>query len=301
MPVFASRPRRARIALPLVLGLAVTGCVTPLTLPTKTAGPALAPAALPSYTIGDSVTWNDKTTETVVAVNGRQITWEAQNGFSFISSANPILPRLSWAGKVARGSRTLSTTDTALFPLQNGNTAAFQALVAAQNTTTGQDMNRTYRWECSVDGTERLKTAVGVWDTWRTICYEGTTTTAFVRRYTTWYAPDLQGPVRVNKDTRRDATVVNEVTALKRGPDLPRPAAKAQGKALQQVLETAASDTPLTWTDPASGASGTVQATATFQRADQTWCRSYTTSAKIKDVITARTGQACRGKDGRWK
>ena len=69
----------------------------------------------------------------------------------------------------------------------------------------------------------------------------------------------------------------------------------------QQALETAPVNTPVTWTNPDSGNSGTITPTRTFQTNDGAYCREYTQTIVVGGKPTQGYGKACRQQDGTWK
>ncbi|HEY8369955.1 MAG TPA: RT0821/Lpp0805 family surface protein [Thermodesulfobacteriota bacterium] len=69
----------------------------------------------------------------------------------------------------------------------------------------------------------------------------------------------------------------------------------------QRALETAPSDTPVTWRNPDSGRSGTITPTRTYQTADGRYCREFQQEVTIGGEQHQAFGTACRRPDGSWQ
>lgn len=70
---------------------------------------------------------------------------------------------------------------------------------------------------------------------------------------------------------------------------------------LRRALETQVSGTPISWTNPDSGASGTVKPTRTFKNHNEQFCREYERVETIGARSETVSGIACRGDDGQWR
>lgn len=68
----------------------------------------------------------------------------------------------------------------------------------------------------------------------------------------------------------------------------------------QRSLETSRTGAASSWTNPDSGASGTVTPTRTVEKSG-TVCREYTQTVTIGGKTEEAVGTACRQADGSWK
>src|SRR5215467_10849182 len=75
-----------------------------------------------------------------------------------------------------------------------------------------------------------------------------------------------------------------------------RMAAEAQ----QRALESAPTGTPVAWSNPDSGHSGTITPTHTYQSGG-TYCREFQSDVVIDGKPDKAWGTACRQPDGSWK
>jgi surface antigen len=69
----------------------------------------------------------------------------------------------------------------------------------------------------------------------------------------------------------------------------------------QQVLEKNRTGQMTSWVDPDSGGTVSVMPTRTYQKADKTYCREYTTEVIVGGKREQAYGTACRQPDGSWK
>ncbi len=72
-------------------------------------------------------------------------------------------------------------------------------------------------------------------------------------------------------------------------------------EAAQKAMETAPTGQSVAWRNPDSGHSGTVTPTYTYQSANGTYCREYTTTVLIDGKQEKAAGTACRQPDGSWR
>ena len=70
--------------------------------------------------------------------------------------------------------------------------------------------------------------------------------------------------------------------------------------ALNDVLESHASGTPVAWRDPASGDAGNITAIASFKGKNGRFCREFERSRPSVAGDNLAFGVACRAADGRW-
>lgn len=74
-----------------------------------------------------------------------------------------------------------------------------------------------------------------------------------------------------------------------------------QRQGAQRAFETAPSGTSTAWSNPDSGASGSVTPTRTYQRGDGAYCREFTQTINVGGKSEQGYGTACRQPDGSWK
>lgn len=264
------------------------------------AGPTLAPAPLPSFTVGDSFTFDDGRTEAVVAVSGQQVRWSDEDGFRYTTWRNILLPRTTWAGDGVAGQRQVREKPNALWPLAVGNRASFPAERRVRDPATGKYRTVAEFWSCTVDGTQHVAVKAGAFDTYRIACgldeADGT-----VRIRTFYYAPSLGYYVR------RDDRVANgpvqriELASYRTlPPPLPPAARRARAERVQLALETQASGQSFAWSDDASGWSGEVTPLRTYQDDTGRFCRAYVETLLFDGRTFQDEETACRTPRGAW-
>ena len=126
--------------------------------------------ALPSLAVGNSYSFDDGRIERVAGTAPGAVRWRGQDGFVFTTTENVLLPRIAWSDSEARGERTMSVASDCAVPAGAGNTVAFQA---SRRTVEGQAARPTEvaeSWQCRVDGTARVATKAGDFDTFRVSC-----------------------------------------------------------------------------------------------------------------------------------
>ena len=75
----------------------------------------------------------------------------------------------------------------------------------------------------------------------------------------------------------------------------------AMQRATVTALESSNSNRSTSWSNPNSGNMGTVTPTRTFQMADGSFCREYTSMVEVGGDPQTAYGTACRQTDGSWK
>lgn len=261
--------------------------------PPTTDGPPLPAAQLPMWRVGDSVSWSNGQTETVVAVEGEVVRWRDQDGNTYAGYRNFVLPSLEWDYPKSRAVTTMTVAPDALWPLQAGNSIHFTVAQRLNLKIHPSEIAYHDEWMCRVDGTERVAIRLGSFDTWRLRCqryWRGSNIGEIA-----WnYAPALG---QVVKRTWTGADEPEELVAIGHGTLLPK-MEKVAAKVRNRGLEVLASGRK------AVGRSGdietSVQPTATFRAADGSWCRNFRQTISSGLFHATTVGSACRAGDGSW-
>ncbi|MGE5476050.1 MAG: hypothetical protein ACM3Q1_05310 [Bacteroidales bacterium] len=281
---------RACLVLPLVL-LPLSACVQP---PQPLAeGPALPPAPLPQWRVGDSVSWSNGQTETVVAVDGEVVRWRDQDGNTYGGYRNFLLPSLEWDYPETRATTEIDLPPDLLWPLKTGSAAHF----TVHQTLTAKIHNSDYsyydEWMCGVLGTERVSIRLGSFDTWRLRCqryWRGSNIGEIV-----WnYAPSIGQVVRRSWTGAKEP---DELVAIGHG-TLDAKAEKVAAKVRQRGLEAVASGR--TALGRAGGVEASVQPLVTYRSSKGAWCRDFLQSVSAGPVHARTAATACRKEDGSW-
>ncbi len=288
----------------LVLG-ACAGDVAGIFSPrTAAPAPALSQASLPTYTAGDTFSYNDGRTERVVAVKDGGVSWATNGSLIFTTRANPILPRVTWEN-FARKSKLDDITGPpdALWPLKVGNRATFSYANTVIDKKSGESKSYGQVWRCKVPGTARVTVPAGTFDTFRIECVRNNLWNGWFYGRRIWnYAPTL-GHYVLRRDiySYRGA---REIALMGAEPSLEKLAAvdrERMDRAVQNALETLASGTTLTWRGSDGANSGTVTPVRTFKTSTGVYCRAYRRTMALAESAGATLATACRRPDGRWK
>ena len=291
----ASSPLRRR-CLALTAALALAGCTD------LSANAALAPAALPVYAVGDSYSFDDGRMERVVGTAPSAVRWQGDAGFAFTTTENVLLPRIEWSDSQVRGARTMAVARNALFPLAPGRTVAFQATRRTVEGTGRSADEVAESWQCRVDGTERVATKAGDFDTFRVVCSMHTVPPGPGLTRTFFYAPAIAYYVRRDDRTGSGTTSTITLTGYTTAdPPLTAQAGQARDAARRSALETLPSGQAQPWQDPASGANGTVRPISTAKSPKYGWCRAYQETVEASTRLYRSERVACRTAGGNWQ
>ena len=255
---------------------------------------ALPPAALPSYKVGDQVTWSNGQTETVVAIDGEVVRWRDQDGNTYSSYRNFVLPSLAWDYPTTKAETRIPVAADTLWPLQPGNDAHFkvhQRLVAKIHNS---EVAYFDEWGCRVMGAEKVKIKLGRFDTYKVRCsrfWQGSN----VGEITWNYAPALGRVVRRNWTGAEEP---EELVAIGHGA-IDAKAEKVAARLRQRGLENLASGAKAigktNWMQAA------IQPRATFVTSKGAVCRDFLQTIVTRQGRATSAGTACRAEDGKWQ
>jgi surface antigen len=71
-------------------------------------------------------------------------------------------------------------------------------------------------------------------------------------------------------------------------------------RSTQNALETAKTNSPVSWTNPDNGNSGTIIPVRTYQAGNR-YCREYEHKVNVGGRVQSAYGTACRQPDGSWQ
>ncbi len=168
-----------------------------------------ANAPMPTYAQGETFTYANGRVERVVAVNGDTVTFERENGRRFTRDRNFVVPRLSWETKSRTGQHRVWGNQDSLWPLQIGNNARLRAERRMTRKDSGEVASSMRKYECNVDGTEKIAVAAGTFATYRVRCLRyNSRGTRIVSTEVWYYAPRIghyvRRDTRYERDGRRD-------------------------------------------------------------------------------------------------
>jgi len=286
-----------RPTLLLAALVTVCACARP-----QQAGPVMPTAPLPHVAVGDTFEFDDGRVERVTALSGGQVQWRGLDGFTYKTFSDVLAPRLAWSDGAAHGERRFLAPPPSLFPLSIGSAATFatERRVVDGGTSVANAVAET--WHCRADGTARIATRVGDFDTFRVDCTLATEppTSGLTRSF--YYAPAINYFVRRDDKTKNGAvTSITLTTFTTAEPALPADAERARSAAVQSALERAPSGQAMAWRDAAQGVSGTVSPDRTIRSAHRGWCRGYVEAIEANARRYRFERLACRADNGIWR
>ena len=292
-----SATRTARLALWLLPAL-LAACGSP------TAGPAisLAPTPPPQYGIGDSYSFSDGSSATVVSTDRDRVRWKGTAG-EWVTTDDVMLPSLSWHSGNSLGERALAGS-AMLFPLEPGRTVLFNATSTMRSGFGGPGVVTHEQWRCGVLDAVTMETPAGRFPTWRvecTVVAQPRAAQASQTRRTYYYAPAIGYFVRrVERQDSGDTRVVNLVRYTSAEPSLPAAALARRVASIQGALEHDVSGAAARWSDPSTGDQGTVQPLRTVRSQQYGWCRDFAERINVAGRIYTLDGTGCRNGAGAW-
>ena len=268
----------------------------------QAAAPAVfPPAPLPMYSAGDSYAFDDGTVDAVVSATNDAVRWRNASGARFVTTRDVMLPPLAWADATEHGSRKYQAPQP-LFPLSPGGAATVSALVTQQPNRGGRQGRVEENWQCQVGGAQRLRIAAGSFDTVRVDCAMTEMPGGRFERRSFFYAPAIGYYVRridrIGDGPPRSADLKSYTTG---DPPLPDSAMELRVAGIQHALESVPSGTMVTWEDPATQASGSVEPLGTMPGHDGNQCRDFHEQIAVFGRSYGLAGEACRQSAGDWQ
>jgi surface antigen len=104
-----------------------------------------------------------------------------------------------------------------------------------------------------------------------------------------------------DQDNRAIAAIAASLISVAFGKEISRNMDKADALCINQVLERAPDDQPITWDDPATGTRYLVIPYETYRQDDGRYCRKYRAAVNAGSSTKYYGDTACRTKDGMWE
>ena len=266
-------------------------------------GPKLPPSSMPQYTIGESFTFSDKRTDTVIAVKGDIVTWRSDRGIINTQYRNFLIPPVSWQTKTRRSRANSTAQPTMLWPLKVGTQGQFDVSQVINQNDGSSKRELSQNWQCNVEGTENITVAAGNFDTFRVSCYRYAPNSNYWRQTRTFnYAPRIghyvvREDTYINRPSKRRELVSTGFNS------------KALAKSVQANLIRVFRDTMnknrdyamRSWKSADGRISATLMPTSTFKKAGEATCRDYTSTYDFGGKVKTNNKRACKQNDGKWK
>lgn len=272
-------------------------------LESRSEGPALPPAPLPEYGVGDAFAFDNNRVHTVAAVDGATIKWDAGADFRYATLSNFVLPRLSWSwtradGTTASGTAAPDAPTDALWPLKVGNRTTYFSTEISREAK-GKASSRRQWWKCWVAGTETVEVTAGRFDTYEIAC-DGHNGGNWSQRSRWFYAPAAGHYVRRILDfPGADSQKMDLVAYGPRPLSLPAAADRLRAETVQRALEKSISGQ--TVSGEGGGYLVTVTPLRTVQKPAGVFCRDYRQEITARGRTSRQQGSACRDEAGIWQ
>jgi hypothetical protein len=268
---------------------------------TENTGPALPPASLPEFGIGDAFVYDGGRAIYVADIKGDRIVWNGGGDYLFEMTRDFTGPILDWSytdeeDQKRSGSTTLKAGSENIWPLEYGDHVRISTRSSNTDPVTGE-VNEYDQWlTCTVPATETVEVPAGTFDTYVIEC------SRYYKQWwmqTTkwWYAPEIGFYVKRDRSWNSGEDHSEELVTY--GPAPAKIAKSAQDlltKTVQQSLETNNSG------DAKTASIGALDIAVTPLKTVQTdkgiWCRTYRQELTARNRTSSQIKSACRTDDG---
>jgi len=270
---------------------------------TYSSNPHLTRADLPDYAVGEYFIFDDGTAAVVTGVSKEEVTWRYQNGAISTRYRNFILPALSWTSASSQSQTTLTASSDMLWPLATGNRGQYESYQVISRNDRIESTELSRKWECTVEGTERVSVPAGTFDTYVVACKRYSTSSnswRATRKY--YYAPELGHYVirddifRSRSDrTRRLVAYGFNSTFLPEQEQI-----NLNGK-LQDALSRNPDSIASTWKSKPGDITAMLVPVNSYTGSDGAECRDYYSIYSVKGRIRKNARSVCKLPEGRWQ
>ena len=273
------------------------------------AGPALSPALLPRYAVGETFTFSDGRRETVVGVAGEKITWRDQSDATLVRYSNFLIPSLSWETRARQSKAETSAEPNLLWPLVVGKDDDFDFRQVIDRKNGGLPPGRkrvgewNLTWRCTVDRTEIVKVAAGTFDTYRVSCFRYRMATGEWRQTRTYnYAPEIGHYIlREDKFASRPSRRIELVSYGFDSTQMAKADQISLNETLQMALNRNADGAGTKWTSADGLLTATLTPIRTYRDKSGLECRKYTSTYDLHGRSRTNVRWVCPYTNGRWQ
>jgi hypothetical protein len=296
----------------LLIALLAYGCAT-VPASSRTTGPRLEPAKLPSYVKGTTFVYSDGKWETIIDTSQGMITWRDHRDYVSSGSADFTYRPSKWASKTRSVTRQFgpradlyTRSDATLWPLRAGNTVNYSETGTWMEKDSTKSSYKT-SWSCAVNGTERVSVMAGDFDTFKIVCkryyVSSSNNRSYLREEKTWnYSPGVGHYVLTTTKYHYDRipwrrellAVLPPLNGFSEG------ARRQIDRSFQQALERKKSGQSVRWSSVKMQASMEIMPTKTFKTSDGNYSRRYIQKLTLPDGKRTYYGMAFRNSNGVW-
>lgn len=264
-------------------------------------GPALPPASLPEFGIGDAFVYDSGRAIYVADIKGDRIVWNGGGDYLFEMTRDFTGPILDWSytdeeDQKRSGSAMVKSGSENIWPLEYGDHVRISTRSSNADPVTG-DVNEYDQWlTCTVPATETIEVPAGTFDTYLIEC------SRYYKQWwmqTTkwWYAPEISFYVKRDRSWNSGSDHSEELLTFGPAPTkIPRPQQDLLAATVQTALENNASG------DAETARQGSLDIAVTPLQTVQTdkgvWCRTYRQELTARNRTSQQVKSACRTDDG---
>lgn len=287
-----------------VLALALAGCAQQQQVRKESVdSSALLIADQPVYWPGEFFEYDDGPAMIVTDSSNGMVTWKYANGATSSGYANFLVPQLNWDGGGTRGSGTTDASPEFLWPLTIGAFGRFDITQTVVDAQGGVPETLARRWECSVEGTEKVFVPAGEFNTYIVSCNRYTADGSDWRgRHTYYYSPDIRHFVKLEKNYAGRSSKTEQLKSYGFNSQyLPEQEQSELKKLLNRTLSEGKSGISQSWTNGGGTISAMLIPYQSYRGANGEQCREYKSLYNVEGRVYHHTRKACQTANGSWQ
>jgi len=270
---------------------------------TYSSNPQLTRAELPDYAVGEYFVFDDGTAAVVTGVSREEVTWRYQNGAISTRYRNFILPALSWTSANSRSQTTLTAQPDMLWPLTTGNRSQYESYQVISRNDRIESTELSRKWECGVEGTERVSVPAGTFDTYVVACKRySTNSNSWRATHKYYYAPELGHYVIRDDSFRSRSDRTRRLVAYGfNSTFLPEQEQINLNRRLQDALSRNPDGIASTWKSKPGDITAMLVPVNSYTGSDGADCRDYYSIYSVKGRVRKNVRSVCKQPEGRWQ
>lgn len=292
-------------------GLPATGKITralvdSLDLPRTAHAEPVTPGALdlPTYQIATTYIYSDGSAERVIGVDGSVVKWARNDGTTYATHRNFLMPWSYWTSSGEQGTARVPTAPEGLWPRSEGAEISFSATINLRHgTASGVIEKRVEQWRCRNAGDKKLVVPAGRFHTVVFVCRR-TANGAVPSLVRIWYyAEKIRHYVRfVEKGPDGGVHRKFDLVAVRPGTSGWPPIVRAGlMRAIVRALEAPDDEVRIPWRSSGVDVDVIITAKAPFSNRNARTCRRFEEVWTQTGHQRHYPGVACKILPDRWK
>lgn len=292
------------LAFALIILIALTAGCAKQQIPKDRVDPnRLLIADLPTYSPGEFFEYDNGLSMIVTESSNGMVSWKYANGSASSGYANFLVPKLTWEATGSKGTSTTNAAKDFLWPLNFGGFGRYDITQTIHEADGRVPETLGRRWECSVDGSERVSVPAGDFDTYVVSCNRYSSDDNEWRgRHTYYYSPDIRHYVKLEKRYVNRSTRIEQLKSYGFNSEyLPENEQNELKKLLYRTLADGKQGISQGWTSSDGTISGMLIPFQNYRGASGEPCREYKSLYNIQGRVYHHTRKACQAADGSWQ